>query len=255
MLFETVYGPELERVHATVRMLAGAGSVDRAAIFEYLVPRGAAGVTKNVLDAISFLRSAGLLSGHDTLHAIDARPFRPVLLRQLRRIQTDPSAPPLDRLYLQIVEDLFVRPNRVFRRDVHSAINTTGALPLTKERLAAWARVLEYFGLGTRIEGGYQCAYTPDLLREIFEAHAIDRSEIESALRDIVDLYLPTRTAQGDASHAVWIPLAFLAEMGEIRLHSLQDSPARRYGAQAYTHMTVLRRSHATRRHKIPGDR
>lgn len=249
MLFETVYGPELERVHAAVRSLADEGSMDRADIFACMVPHGAAGVTKNVQDAIAFLRSAGLLVGHESLHAVEAQPFRLSLLRRLRSIQHDPAAPALDRLYLQLIEDLFVQPNRTFRRDMHAVANMAATLPLTQERLAAWARVLEYFGLGHRIEGGFQCVYAPDILREIFRANPLDTCEIEYALREIVERYLPARTVQGDAATAVWIPLSYLAETGEIRFTTLQDSPARRYSAQQYTHLTVLR-SRRSRTHQ-----
>lgn len=254
MLFETVYGPELERVHAAIIALANRGPVDRAAVFACLIPRGAAGERKNVQDAISFLRSAGLLQGHDILSAIEARPFRLALLRQIRRIQLDASAPSLDRGYLQIVEDLFVRPNRVFRRDVHAAANTAHTLALTQERLAAWARVLEFIGLGHRIEGGFQCVYAPDLLREILAAHATDEEEIEVVLRDMVELYLPARTADGDAALAAWTPLSYLAEVGEIRLSRLQDSPARRYGPQGHTHLRVIRRPRSTGRRQRSGN-
>jgi hypothetical protein len=105
--------------------------------------------------------------------------------------------------------------------------------------------VLEYLGLGRRVASGFQCVYTPDLVREILQAQRPGIYELEAFLEQAVEPYLPTRTRDGEIALALWTPFDFLRDSGEIRLDRVQDSPARRFGSGEYTHL----RSRSRRRH------
>lgn len=243
MLFETVYGPELECVYAFI----GAHSTDtapisRAALYEMMVPGATAGHVKNAQDAVAFLRSACLVGEDGRGLWVERRGrFRPALLRQLRRIQANQDADPLDRLYMSLVERLFVQPNRLYRADLHAAANSLDAPPISQERINAWARVLESFGLGCRVAGGFQCAYTPSLIAELLAEHPPGLYEIDRLLDDVLGAYLPVRTRDGGLALTLHGALFQLHEDRVARFMRLQDSPARPFGGDGYTHLRIRR--------------
>jgi len=249
MLFETVYGPELERVYAFISARgAPTAPIARGSLYDAMVPNGGVGHTKNAQDAVAFLRSACLINEDARGLWVEAQDrFRPALLRRLRVIQTNERADALDRLYMTLVEDLFVRPNRLYRTDLHVAANGLDAPPISQERVNAWARVLEYLGLGCRVARGFHCAYTPSLIAELLAQHPPGLYEIDRLLEDILGAYLPVRARDGTIALTLQGALMQLHEDGVARFARLQDSPARPFGADGHTHVQIRSRRRSRR--------
>jgi hypothetical protein len=250
VLFETVYGPELE---CAFGLVAERGRPERpfprTDLFALTVPGAADGQLKNMQDAVTFLRSAGLVAeGTDGLWALTDGRFRPALLLRLRLIERDDAAPELDRLYLRLVHELFIYPDRLYRADLHAAANAVSPLPITQERLNAWARVLEYLGLGRRLGGGFQCAYSPALLADLLATHPPGLYDLGSLIDEGLGPYLPLRTRSGMIPQALQAALYVLHEGRALRLLRLQDAPGRAIGPEGYTHVRLPRRSRRGRR-------
>src|SRR5437762_2588941 len=132
MLFLTVYGPELESlflyIHNHIPKQAG---VDQAQLYAMFVPhtsKVSKGQTKNIEDALHYLKSAGLIEGDKTYFSrIESNytlPFALLLLRQFRHIQHTISEDIMtDHLYVRLLEQLYTLPDRVWISDVHTAAN------------------------------------------------------------------------------------------------------------------------------------
>lgn len=235
MLFRTVYGPELEAILSYCRASYTNGkSVDRNDVRRTFLMDPDEVSTQSVDDAIAFLLSAGLLIQRDTLlepAATDNSPFALNVLSACRKIAQEQSA--LNSLYSIIIDEIFIKPNRLFVEDMHSAVNNIEVVQelggISKEKVQSWKRVMEFLGVGYRAFGGFICAYSPELVLSIVNHWHTNNGTLQSLFEEHFDSYLPHMSQDGTLAHAVSRALLFLAERNEISLYPLQDSPARTY--------------------------
>lgn len=241
MLFRTVYGPELQAIYAFVaQQSAQVRSPSRQTIHQAFLSgysNNEMGSTQSVDDALSFLLSAGLVlerSGDFAAAGDDAR-FRVLLLRAMRRLETGQQEPihPTDALYSLLLSELFVRPNCLFLPDLHGAANELRQVQevggLSREKVQAWKRVMEYLGVGRRVGGGWMCAYSPDLIAEIIQTWEHQQGTLQSLLEDCLIRVLPFESQSSDLADCIAAPLEYLAQQGRIALYPLQDSPGKPY--------------------------
>jgi len=242
MLFRTVYGPELEAIYRYVIERNAQGiHPQRADIHATFIPRrpdGGFPPTQNVDDALAFLKSARMMEEADGYYARETMPGVPFaiqVLRALRRIERKEKHPdhPVDPLYSLLLTELFIKPDRLFVQDVHAEANQLRSVQavggLSREKIGAWKRVVEFLGVGRRVVGGFLCTYSPDLVVAVLAHWDSGRGTIQSFLEDWFDRVLPYARADGDLSRAVSAPLTNLANQGQIDLFPLQDSPTRPY--------------------------
>lgn len=242
MLFRTIYGPELETIYRYVvdRNTQGVRP-QKADIHTAFIPRrpdGSFPSTQNVDDALAFLKSAHLIeeaNGYHTVGTMDGPPFTVRVLQALRRIERKEMPPdhPVDPLCTLLLTGLFIKPDRLFVQDVHAEANRLPTVEavggLSREKIGAWKRVMEFFGVGRRVAGGFLCAYSLVLVASILAQWGCRKGTLQYFLQDCFDRVLPYARADGDLSHAVSAPLCYLANQGRIELFPLQDSPTRSF--------------------------
>jgi hypothetical protein len=242
MLFRTIYGPELEAIYRyVIDRTAQDVRPQRTDIHAAFIPRrpdGSFPNTQNADDALAFLKSAHLIEEADGYHAVgtmDGPPFTVRVLQALRRIERKEVPPdhPVDPLYTLLLTGLFVKPDRLFVQDVHAEANQLPTVEavggLSREKIGAWKRVMEFLGVGRRVASGFLCAYSPVLVASILAQWGCREGTLQSFLQNCFDRVLPYARADGDLSHAVSTPLCYLADQGRIELFPLQDSPTRSY--------------------------
>lgn len=241
MLFRTVYGPELEAIYVYIAQAGQSGNpVPRQEVLAAFVPRDPGGgfrSTQNLDDALSFLRSAKLIQGEGAYQAAERteETFRTKLFCTLRRLELkqETSSPSLDCLYWSILTNLFIQPNCLFVQDVYGTVNSLREVSdlggISREKVQAWKRVLEYLGLGRRAFGGFLCVYSPEIIWEILRHWAVAQATLQEFFEEYFGLMLPYARQDGDLADAVRLPLIDLADRGFIELFPLQDSPTRPY--------------------------
>lgn len=148
MLFLTVYGPELESVFLFIHKFTNTDTkVTHEQIYEAYLPQlsqAKKGQTKNIEDALGFLKAAHLIEGDKSYSSCIQEesvllPFSTLLLRQFRQLESISSQLPLlDLLYIQMLDCLFISPNQMWISDLHTAVNQLnlaqqvgGVTPLT----------------------------------------------------------------------------------------------------------------------------
>jgi hypothetical protein len=246
MLFRTVYGPELEAIYC---FIAASNTRDikpqRQDMYAALVPRrpdGSFPSTQNVHDALTFLKSARLIEDGDGFHVCkqDCGPFVVKLLQALRRIETGAEQPdhPVDPLYTLLLTELFIKPDRLFVKDVHAEANRLRQVQeaggLSKEKTQSWKRVMEFLGVGRRAFGGFLCAYMPELVLAVVDEWGEEQGSLQSFF-DYFGSVLPYAQSDGELVRSLAASMLYLAEQGWIELFPLQDSPTRPYfGAARY---------------------
>jgi hypothetical protein len=257
MLFRTVYGPELEAIYYFI--VKADVPLSRQAIHAAFIPQRPKGEpvsTQNVDDALSFLESARLIesngSGYRVLDPAAKKPFQIRTLRQLRKLELDQIEPvqPTDPLYMLILTELFIRPNQFLVEDVHHEANKLRRIAdaggLSREKLQAWKRVMEFLGVGQRVLSGFRCAYSPSLLLAILDQWPQPEGVLQIFFEEHLDYILPFQTENGDLAHAVEAPLDYLTDQGLIALNPLPDSPNKPYfGERSLKHIARLEVSDA----------
>jgi hypothetical protein len=242
MLFRTVYGSELEAIYQFIVTSNAAGAnPQRQDIYAAFIPEHSDGKlppTQNVVDALAFLKSSKLVNDGDGFRACvldPGGPFALTLLRTMRRIErkAEQADHIIDPLYTLLLTELFVKPDCLFVKDVHAEANRLRQVKevggLTREKIQAWKRVMEFLGFGRRAFNGFLCTYTPELVLAIVNQWSEERGTLQSFFADHFDDVLPYAQANGELARAVAVPMTYLATQGHIELFPLQDSPTRPY--------------------------
>jgi hypothetical protein len=243
MLFLTVYGPELESLFYYIHKYTQQGeSISREQLYSAYLPQTALahkGQTKNIEDAVNYLKAAGLIGGDKVYFCVQpnvdmSMPFATLLLHQFRQLEhVSTQLPLLDHLYITLLEQLYIAPNRVWVSDVHAAANQlvlaqqTGGI--SHEKIGAWKRVMEFLGLGFRMGSGFYCLYRPELLQAIAERWSLTEGTLQEFFEGYLQFWVPCLTGRGEIAQPVAYALEHLAQKESIYLHSKQDSPSRPY--------------------------
>lgn len=243
MLFLTVYGPELESLfYYILKYTQQEGSIGREQLYSAYVPQTAfahKGQTKNIEDAVNYLKAARLI-GEDKayfciLSNVDmSLPFATLLLHQFRQLEhISTQLPLLDLLYITLLEQLYIAPNRVWISDLHTATNQLDLAQqiggISQEKIGAWKRVMEFLGLGYRMGGGFYCLYQPELLHDIALRWPLIEGTLQEFFEGFLQSWVPCLTGRGEVAQPVAHALEHLAQTESICLYSKQDSPSRPY--------------------------
>lgn len=255
MLFLTVYGPELESLFLYIHKYTYMDrEVSREHIYSVYLPhllQPSKGRTKNIDDALQYLQDAGLITGGKIYTSLWSErdltlPFATLLLhqfRQLERLALTLSA--IDRLYITLLEQLYVASNNVWLSDVHAAANHLDLARqiggVSQEKVNAWKRVMEFLGLGYRIGSGFYCLYQPELLYTLACQWTHKEGTLQAFFEDYLQGWLPCLSARGEVALPVAYALQRLEHDGKIALSPKQDSPAKAYfGARRLKGIKIL---------------
>lgn len=235
MLFSTVYGPELESIYLYLEKFGPLNRKDIIQVFTG-VDAGGKASPANVEDAISFLKSAGMIKVKSEKYQaqnkiFDSLDFKMNLIKQIKNLGKSQSK--LDPYFFKIMDLIFIKQNRLFQNDLHKTINSLELpLPCSEEKINAWRRVLEYLGLGNRGFSGMVIQYDYELVNRIISQWDEVEGPLQHFLEQVFELYLPWSTFEGEISDALRLPLVRLVDQGTISLHAKQDLPCKSYFGQ-----------------------
>jgi hypothetical protein len=250
MLFRTVYGSELEAIYNFIAVTES--PLFRQDIHAAFIPQAATLLpTQSVDDALAFLESVYLIKEQKgyylPINPNNEETFRVKTLRQLRNLELGNLEPiqPIDSLYLLILTELFIQPNRLFVVDVHGEANRLRQVSaiggLSREKVQAWKRVMEFLGVGQRVANGFRCAYSPQLLLEIITEWSETSNTLQLFFEEHFNNILSCHTVKGTLAQAVEVPLYYLNSLRLIALSSRQDSPSKPYfDEQKWRYITRL---------------
>lgn len=240
MLFRPVYGPELEMIYSLIAY--SKSRLLRKEIHEACLPEVTEGIKvspQGIDDGLIFLVSAGLIvdDGGFQLKETDVTniSFRLRLLNQMHRLANGQlsASHELDKVYWQLLDTLFVGPDRLFIADMHTAANSVRAVVeqggVSQEKIRSWQRVMTFLGAGRRIAGGFQCTYDLTLVQEMVEAWPVAEGFIQDFLESHVAHYLPFQTQTGELPQALSFPLRQLNQQQNVSMRAYQDASTKLY--------------------------
>jgi len=246
MLFQTVYGVELEAIYQfIITTVKHKSPVSVRLVYQMFIeqnPDGTTVGTQSIDDALRVLYAAFLIEISDD-QMVSCSPTDPPFCSQMLsairalEIGTLPARQPIDQLYGLLLTELFIKPNTLFIMDVHTAANQLAVVQahggLSREKIQAWKRVMEFLGVGRRAFNGFQCVYHPKLIQVILERWDHPHDTLYQFLTSHLARYIPFATYSGELANAALIPLLHLQNQGILTLSSLQDSPSPAYGGSA----------------------
>lgn len=239
MLFRTVYGPELKSLYLYI--CSSREPLSRQHMIRTFTPLVKDGENspspQNVEDALSFLVSSHLVEENDGFfvgNRIDSS-FPLALLGNLRAIErgTLQSKHPLDPHYSALLYHLYISPDLLYSDNLHGRANSLDEIKklggISKEKIQAWKRVMEYLGLGYRTNRGFLCTIAPDLIMTIVNTLPETQTTLQRFFEHTLDRFVPCLNNSGDVAQAIRHSLLYLAETRQIELSPLQDSPHKAY--------------------------
>jgi hypothetical protein len=234
MLFQTVYGKELEEIFNFIKSREeneqSTTTEDIANSFTY------GNINKSIKDALDFLKSAYLLYNRGDFFYTNSEFdfFSLSLLYKLNFIKKEILKPRhnLDPYYLLVLEHIFIDRDMLFIADLVTEVNKNSKfknLCLNDEKLGAWKRVMEFLGVGRRGMGGFLVHYSLDLVEKILLLWNLRRGTAKEFFEDHIVNFLPCFHKQGDLSRAIKYPLSILEKEGKIAFSYKQDLPTKSY--------------------------
>jgi len=210
MLFLTVYGPELESLFYYIhKYTQKEGSISREQLYSAYLPQTTLthkGQTKNIEDAVHYLKATRLIGGDKVYFSLQPNvditmPFAGLLLRQFRQLeQISTQLPLIDLLYITLLEQLYITPNRVWISDLHAAANQLGLAQqiggISQEKIGAWKRVMEFLGFGYRMGSGFYCLFSPELLQAIVERWPLAEGTLQEFFERYLQSWVPCLTGR-----------------------------------------------------------
>ena len=240
MLFRPVYGPELEVIYTFIKQ--NPTPVARQAIYEACLPQYVNERTispQSIDDALSFLAAALLIKDQYgfQVHKTGERniSFRLTVIMHMQKLTKGEvhAIHELDRIYFLLLQELFIKPDRLYISDVHVEANKLRPVKelggISQEKIRSWKRVMTFLGIGQRIASGFQCAYAPTLLQEIIAAWRTREGFIQDLLEGHFIHYLPFQTEAGELAQAVGQPLWYLQQRQIVQMRAYQDASNKPY--------------------------
>ncbi|TCP53885.1 hypothetical protein EV586_105231 [Tumebacillus sp. BK434] len=230
MLFQMCYGPELESIYEVVRRSPDCTLDDLQMKFQYAEE----GDIRSLIEgAVTVLTDLGLVYDREGKFCSqgDAWDVIDVLLR-LRRVGNESEEATFDHVFSHMYYELFVKSNTMFIKNLHHQTNQRFPDTLVgKEKVNAWKRMMEFFGVGHRVYSGFYALPQLRLMERFIERSGEWSGPLHQYCQEQIHPVLPC-VHNGDVFRGVIYGLSFLDKQGVIRLTRKQDLPYSSYGPQ-----------------------
>ncbi len=238
MLFQMCYGPEVKSVYNVIRRNPGLTIDDLCQRFQY---HPAGSIVSLLQGVIVLLSDLDMIRVSDGYRVTVDEPWNPVKISykifDLRHHVADSA---LDYAFTHIYEDLFVLPDQLFVPNLHVAVNMKyEQLAIGEEKINAWKRMMEYFGLGYRLYSGFYAIPHLRLLTDIIGQVDHWDGPLHRFCEDVINPNLPCLTASRAVFSGTIFALTHLHRQGSIHLARQQDLPYPSYGEDKWNWVTI----------------
>ncbi|MBD3921006.1 hypothetical protein H8B09_19730 [Paenibacillus sp. PR3] len=233
MLFQMCYGPELEVIYKSIKKAPGIDVIRLCENYQYSDEGDISSLIESalvILEDLKFIRKDG--KGFVPIENVEWNlKMVFVRLQQIAREKTG-TEESMNYIFASLYEQIFVKPDKMFSANIHYQVNSKFSKTLVgHEKVNAWKRIMECWGLGQRAYSGFYALPQITLIQEIIE----DSGEWEGGLHPFCEKYidpvLPCITLDGNIFKGIIFSLIALHEKGCLRLSYKQDLPYKSYGS------------------------
>jgi hypothetical protein len=230
-LFQMCYGPEIHSIFWTIQRNPEIGMDELVRKFQYL-PEG--NITSLVDAVIKFLleleviqidHAKKLWTKETDLGMMD-------IFNRFNKIAekyNDPINP--NFVFTTMFYELFVKTGNLYIKDLHFETNKIFTkVSVSQEKINAWKRMMEYFGLGYRYyNGGFYALPQLKLMRNLVNYTRNWEGPLQIFFENHINPIIPC-IYNGNVFNGFVYGVLNLHEMGSVKLSRKQDLPFLSYG-------------------------
>ncbi|MGY5484118.1 hypothetical protein [Paenibacillus sp. ALE2] len=231
MLFQMCYGPEIEAIYETIRNHSGLDTQTLRQNYQYSEEGDISSLIDGALTILldlHFIRKeeSGLVAIKDRSWS-NKEVFSRLADISRTEIGNDES---LNFVFSSLYNQVFVKQDKMFVTDIHYYVNSRFTRTMVgHEKINAWKRMMECWGLGKRVYTGFYALPHLSLLQEIIE----EIGDWEGGLHPFCEKYihpiLPCITSEGRIFRGMVFGLMGLHNKS-LEISYKQDLPFKSYG-------------------------
>lgn len=228
------YGPEIESVYEEIRRNPGQDLVSIKQKFQYFETGDITSLIECALSVLQDLQFIFKDKAHYFVLNDQAWRNKEVFSRLSKIFKQDPvSDESLNYIFASLFEQLFVKPDRMFVTNIHYQVNSKFNKTLVgHEKINAWKRMMECWGLGRRLYSGFYALPQQTLMQDIVSGIEKWEGALHPFCENIIHPILPCVTSEGRIFRGVIFCLMALHHENRIQLSYKQDLPYKSYGPQ-----------------------
>lgn len=232
MLFQMCYGPEIESIYESLRKNPGLDVASLKTKFQYV---DSGDITSLIECGLTVLMDLEFVyKDKSKFFVIQDKPWcnKEVFLK-LRTISMSETVPidSLDKIFASLFEWLYVKPDRLFVSNIHYQINSRlMKTVIGHEKVNAWKRMMECWGLGRRIYSGFYALPQLSLMKSIIKGNEAWEGGLHPFCENVIHPIIPCLTSDGNIYRGVIFSLMALHQEGWLQMSYVQDLPYKSYG-------------------------
>jgi hypothetical protein len=223
------YGPEIKSIFECMQKEPGLTVNDLKERYQYKVD----GDIKSLIDGVLiFLRELDFIEQENEQYYVKTSGWSSVaLFIRLNEIVKQSNEDSLNYVFASLYDKMFVKPDKLFMNNLHYQINSNYEKTLIgHEKINAWKRIMECYGLGRRVYSGFYALPRLEILTEIILEIGPWEGPLHQYCEKHVNLILPCMTNEGNVFKGLLYGLNMLSEKGIIEINNKQDLPYKSYG-------------------------
>lgn len=231
MLFQMCYGPEIRSIYEIIRCEERQSILELKEKFQY---SREGDITSLIDGALVLLKDLQYIGQENQVYFPVEQQWSVIeIFKKLRVISHQKEEESLNYVFSSLYEEIFVKPNRLFLVNLHHQINSKFQKTMVgREKVNAWKRLMEYFGLGRRVYSGFYALPHLEFLKEIISSVGPWEGGLHPFCEKMVHPIIPSITADGNVYKGLLFGLVALNDIGYIELSYKQDLPFRTYGSE-----------------------
>ncbi len=231
MLFQMCYGPEIAEIYERIRRFPGQNVRSLKEHFQY---NEAGDVTSLIDCTLTVLEDLQFIVNKENQYYTteDRNWSNKEVFCRLRKIGgPTEQEESLDYIFASLFEHLFVKPDKMFVTNIHYHVNSKFTKTLVgHEKINAWKRMMECWGLGRRLYSGFYGLPHQSLVRDIISGVEKWEGGLQPFCEEVVHPILPCLTFEGKIYRGVIFGLMSLHQTKTVHLSFKQDLPYKSYG-------------------------
>lgn len=224
------YGPEIQMIFESILLQPEKTVWDLKKEFQYEDD----GDIKSLIEGVViFLEEVKFISRTENgIIPLEKNWDRLQLFKNIRDISKNEPNDSLNHVFTTLFDQLFVKPDQMFVMNMHYHINSKFEKTLVgHEKINAWKRIMECFGLGRRVYTGFYGLPHISLLKEIVQHIGPWEGPLHQYCEIYIDPILPCITAEGNVYSGLIFGLSYLNSIDYIEISQKQDLPFKSYGS------------------------
>lgn len=222
MLFQMCYGPEIESIYSTIHRHPGVTTSELKEWFQYNLEGD---ISSLIEGTINFLKDINFIKTQDKRLYSKVEEWNITnVLTELNLISTEEEEESLNYIFTRMYYELFIKSDELFIEDIYYETNLIFNNSVGQEKINAWKRMMEFFGLGYRVYGGFYALPHPSLLIKIIEKYKGWEGPVQTFCQSHLSTIIPCEY-KGRIYKGVVYGLQNLHTEGVIQLQYKQDLP------------------------------